>query len=58
MSSESSDPFILNPLRAKIVTILKELDRYPYCGHGVLMGRRKNERGEKHALDRRLSLGE
>lgn len=58
MSSESSDPFILNPLRAKIVTILKELDCYPYCGHSVLMGRRKNESGEKLALDRRLSLGE
>jgi len=32
----------LNPLWAKIVTTLKELDRYRYCGHGILMGKRKN----------------
>lgn len=32
----------LNPLRAKIVTSLMKLDRYPYCGHTVVMGRRKN----------------
>lgn len=31
----------LNPLRAKIVTTLKELDRYPFCGHSVLMGKSK-----------------
>lgn len=30
----------LNPLRAKLVTDLKQLDRYPYAGHGVLMGKR------------------
>jgi putative transposase len=29
----------LNPLRAKIVVDLKELNSYPYCGHSVLMGR-------------------
>jgi putative transposase len=28
----------LNPLRAKIVSELSELDRYPYCGHSRLMG--------------------
>jgi len=33
----------LNPLRAKIVADLKELGRYPYCGHSVLMGRKKRE---------------
>jgi len=33
----------LNPLRAKVVTGLKELDRYPYCGHSALMGRRKRD---------------
>lgn len=32
----------LNPLRAKIVTELKALDRYRYCGHSYLMGRQKN----------------
>jgi REP element-mobilizing transposase RayT len=33
----------LNPLRAGIVKGLKELDRYPYCGHSVLMGKNKHE---------------
>ena len=38
------DPYLLelvryihsNPLRAKIVVDLKELNRYPYCGHSAL----------------------
>jgi len=29
----------LNPLRAQLVSDLSELDRYPWCGHGVLIGR-------------------
>ncbi len=29
----------LNPLRAKIVADLKELNHYPYSGHSVLMGK-------------------
>jgi putative transposase len=28
----------LNPLRAKVVKTLAELGRYPWCGHGVLLG--------------------
>ncbi len=28
----------LNPLRAEAVAALDELDRYPFCGHGVVMG--------------------
>lgn len=32
----------LNPLRARVVTELKALDRYPYCGHSCLTGRKKN----------------
>ena len=31
----------LNPLRAHWVSTLWELDRYPWCGHAVLMGRIK-----------------
>jgi len=31
----------LNPLRAKLVKNLSELDRYRWCGHSVLMGRVK-----------------
>ena len=33
----------LNPLRAKAVADMKALERYPYCGHGPLMGRNKRE---------------
>jgi REP element-mobilizing transposase RayT len=33
----------LNPLRAGIVNGMEELDQYPWCGHGVLTGRRKND---------------
>ena len=31
----------LNPLRAKLVNCLKELDRYKYDGHSVIIGRRE-----------------
>ena len=31
----------LNPLRAKLCGNLSELNRYPYCGHSVLIGNRK-----------------
>lgn len=31
----------LNPLRAKVVPDLRALDRYPYTGHAVLLGRRR-----------------
>ena len=31
----------LNPVRAGIVAGLKELNRYPYCGHSALTGRKK-----------------
>ena len=33
----------LNPLRARLVSDLKKLDKHPYCGHGVLMGKKKND---------------
>ena len=32
----------LNPLRAGIVTDLKELDKYSWTGHSAILGRRKN----------------
>ena len=32
----------LNPLRARIVSDLKSLDRYPYCGHAVILNKRKH----------------
>ena len=31
----------LNPLRARVVKDLNELKRYAFCGHSVLMGKRK-----------------
>ena len=33
----------LNPLRAKLVKTLSELDRYRFCGHSVVMGHRKSD---------------
>ena len=32
----------LNPLRAGIVDKLMALDKYPYCGHSVILKKRKN----------------
>jgi REP element-mobilizing transposase RayT len=32
----------LNPLRSGLVKNLEGLERYPWCGYGVLMGRHKN----------------
>lgn len=32
----------LNPLRAKLVPDLKSLIKYPYCGHGTLLGKKKD----------------
>ena len=32
----------LNPIRARLVENLDDLGRYPYCGHGVLMGKVNN----------------
>jgi len=33
----------LNPLRAKQVSDRKKLERYPYCGHSVLLGHHPND---------------
>jgi putative transposase len=33
----------LNPLRAKTVGDLRELDRYSYCGHSALIGKKKRQ---------------
>ena len=41
----------LNPLRAKLVSNMSGLNRYKYCGHSVLMGRRKCEwQDDKYVL--------
>jgi len=33
----------LNPLRAKLVADLKDLNQYSYCGHSALLGKKKRE---------------
>ena len=33
----------LNPLRARMISDIKELNKYPYSGHSVLMGRKKRK---------------
>lgn len=33
----------LNPLRARLVSSLAELERYPWCGHSVLLGKIEND---------------
>jgi putative transposase len=33
----------LNPLRANLVSNYQALGRHPYCGHGVILGRRSND---------------
>ena len=42
----------LNPLRANIVSNVAELNKYPYSGHAILMGRRKQQwQDTKYVLD-------
>jgi REP element-mobilizing transposase RayT len=33
----------LNPMRAGLVGSMQQLDRYLYCGHHIVMGKRKND---------------
>jgi len=35
--------FHLNPLRAKMVPSMDELDHYEFCGHGVILGKHQKE---------------
>jgi REP element-mobilizing transposase RayT len=48
----------LNPLRASIVKNLKELDQYPWSGHGALMGKVRNEWQERNYVLRQFSESE
>jgi REP element-mobilizing transposase RayT len=45
----------LNALRAGIVKSMEELDRYPWSGHGVLIGRNKNDWQEREYVLRQFS---
>jgi len=44
----------LNPLRAGIVKNIEQLDRYPWSGHGVLVGRGKNDWQERDYILRQF----
>lgn len=44
----------LNPLRGDVVGSLKELEKYPWSGHAVLMGLTKNDWQEKDYILRRF----
>jgi len=44
----------LNPLRAGVVNSLEGLDRYPWCGHGVLIGRSKGDWQEREYILRQF----
>jgi len=45
----------LNPLRAAVVKSMEELDRYPWSGHKVLIGRDKNSWQERGYVLRQFS---
>jgi hypothetical protein len=32
-----------NPLRAKLVVSMAELDRFEFCGHGVILGKHQED---------------
>jgi len=48
----------LNPLRAKLVKDLSALERYPWCGHGALIGRSKQDFLEKDYVLSHFGAGE
>jgi len=53
----------LNPLRAKLVEDLKSLDKYPWTGHSVLIGKQKNPlipklEKEVSSADKRISFSQ
>jgi len=45
----------LNPLRASVVKDLMELDKYPWCGHSAILGRRKNPLIPNYAISHQPS---
>jgi len=46
----------LNPIRAKIAKNMDELDRYPWSGHAVLMGRAKRSWQDRQEILLRFSV--
>jgi len=48
----------LNPLRANMVPNMSKLDGYPWCGHAVIMGRRKQDWQDRVYVLRRFGKKE
>ena len=48
----------LNPLRSGVVRSLEELDRYPWSGHGVLVGKVRRDWQERQYVLNRFGRGE
>jgi REP element-mobilizing transposase RayT len=48
----------LNPLRSHVVGNLEELDRYPWSGHGVLIGKARHDWQEKEYVLDQFGRGE
>jgi REP element-mobilizing transposase RayT len=48
----------LNPLRAGLARDLRELERYPYCGHGAIVGRQHNRWQDRDSVLAQFAKGE
>ena len=48
----------LNPLRVELVKDLRELERYPYCGHGTILGRHSNRWQDRDSVLAQFGKGE
>ena len=48
----------LNPLRVGLAKDLRELERYPYCGHGTILGRHANSWQNRDSVLAQFGRGE
>jgi REP element-mobilizing transposase RayT/CRP-like cAMP-binding protein len=48
----------LNPLRGSLVTGIKALERYPYCGHAAILGNINYEWQDRHSVLAQFGSGE
>jgi REP element-mobilizing transposase RayT len=47
----------LNPLRVGLAKDLRELERYPYCGHGTILGRQNNRWQDRDSVLAQFGTG-
>ena len=47
----------LNPLRADIVNDMEQLDTYGFCGHSIIMGKKRNDWQDSEAVLSRFGIG-